>query len=62
MEKITVIIKNEDGTVAAEMVCLKRTFSSGKKGFGAYGKVTLQDGTRLQVSGNFVIPNSEVSA
>lgn len=60
MDKITVVIKSADGTVVATFECPKRTFSSGKSGYGAYGKVTLPNGERLQVSANLVIPHSEV--
>jgi hypothetical protein len=57
--KITV---EQDGQVIYTTVSPERTFSSGKKGFGAYGKTMLPDGTPLQVSCNFVIPKSEKAA
>jgi hypothetical protein len=57
--KLTV---EHDGQVIYTSVCPERKFTSGKKGFGAYGKTMLPDGTALQVSCNFVIPKSEEKA
>lgn len=36
-------------------VAYLRTFSSGKKGYGTYGKLTLPGGIRVQCSVNLVI-------
>jgi hypothetical protein len=43
------------GSVCAILPAPIRTFSSGKSGFGAYGKTMLPDGRTLQLSINAVI-------
>lgn len=45
----------QDGAVVAILPAPLRTFSSGKTGFGAYGKTMLPDGRTLQLSINAVI-------
>lgn len=54
MEQVTITITGPDGKVLHKEVAPARTFSSGKTGFGAYGKVPLPDGKRLQLSFNLV--------
>ena len=46
------------GAVVAILPAPIRTFSSGKSGFGSYGKAMLPDGRTLQLSINAVILGS----
>lgn len=53
-ESITFKIE-QNGAVCAILPAPLRTFSSGKTGFGSYGKTMLPDGRTLQLSINAVI-------
>jgi hypothetical protein len=54
VDQITIVLKSADGKVLYTETAPARTFSSGKSGFGAYGKVPLPDGSRAQLSFNLV--------
>ena len=54
MDQITVVLKDAAGKVVYTDAAPLRTFSTGKTGFGSYGKVTLPDGSRAQLSFNLV--------
>lgn len=43
------------GSTVAVLVAPARTFSSGKSGFGSYGKLMLPDGRTIQSSINMVL-------
>lgn len=58
VDVVTIEVK-AGGSVIAVFTAPLRTFASGKKGYGAYGKTMLADGTALQASINLVIPHSE---
>lgn len=58
---VVVIEVKAGGAVIAVFTAPLRTFASGKKGYGAYGKTMLPDGTALQASINLVIPHSETA-
>lgn len=57
VESITFKIE-QNGSVVAILPAPLRTFSSGKTGFGSYGKTMLPDGRTLQLSINAVILGS----
>ena len=57
VESITFKIE-QNGSVVAILPAPLRTFSSGKSGFGSYGKTMLPDGRTLQLSINAVILGS----
>ena len=44
-----------DGQVIYTGVAPKRTFSTGNKGFGAYGRTMLPDGEQCQLSMNLTV-------
>jgi hypothetical protein len=54
LENVTIVVKSADGKVLHTETANLRTFSSGKTGFGAYGKVDLGAGQRAQLSFNLV--------
>ena len=54
MDNVTIVIKASDGKVLHTETANLRTFSSGKTGFGAYGKVALSATDRAQLSFNLV--------
>jgi len=54
VDNVTIVIKGADGKVLHTETANLRTFSSGKTGFGAYGKVALGEGERAQLSFNLV--------
>lgn len=59
---LTITIKNKDGKVLLEDIAPLRTFSSGKQGHGAYGKLSdITTGKRYQLSCNIVeiVPKDE---
>lgn len=53
MDNITVVLLDPTGKTLSREDADARTFSSGKTGFGAYGKVTV-NGERYQLSFNLV--------
>lgn len=55
---VTLTIQVAGQTIATVPASL-RTFSSGKAGYGVYGKTMLPNGEALQMSVNLVIPHSE---
>ena len=57
-ETVTLTISANGQTIATVPAAL-RTFSSGKKGYGVYGKTMLPNGEQIQMSVNLVIPHSE---
>lgn len=54
VDSITFKIERE-GSLVALLPAPARTFTSGKAGFGAYGKTMLPDGRTLQLSLNAVV-------
>lgn len=54
MDQVTITITAADGKVLHKETAPARTFSSGKTGFGAYGKVALPGGDKAQLSFNLV--------
>lgn len=62
MDNVTIVIKGADGKVLHTETAPLRTFSSGKTGFGAYGKVGLADGSRAQLSFNLVKIAAKIAA
>jgi hypothetical protein len=55
---VTITIQADGNTIASQTAML-RQFSSGKKGYGLYGKATLPNGEPIQMSVNLVVPHSE---
>jgi hypothetical protein len=57
--KMVTITIQADGQTLHTAPAILRTFSSGKSGYGTYGKTMLPNGEQLQMSVNLVIPHSE---
>ncbi len=57
-QSVTIVIQ-ANGTTLYTSPAMLRTFSSGKRGYGAYGKTMLPNGEQLQLSVNLTIPHSE---
>ena len=59
---LTITITTDAGQTIAVMQAPRRTFASGREGYGAYGRTLLPDGEALQMSLNLTVPGKGKAA
>jgi len=56
---LTITVTTPDGQTVAVLQAPRRTFASGRDGYGAYGRTILPGGEALQMSLNLTVPGAK---